>query len=121
MSYLKQGEAHAVEGGGEGAGEDEGLDALLQARDVHDLQKVALHRAQQARVQHALVLGMLALQGPGATSGQSHGQPRRNRMRPTQHQKSHLICITKLESWHGSPVHDYIELCLVSGQLKVSR
>ena len=41
---------------------DEAVYALLQAGDVHDLQKVAFHRAQQGRVAHVPVLGVLALQ-----------------------------------------------------------
>ena len=42
-------------------GEDEAVNALLQARDVHDLHKVALHRAQLLRVTHTHVLWVLAL------------------------------------------------------------
>lgn len=47
---------------GESAGEDEALDALLQAGNVLDLQEVALNSAQELGVLHALVLRMLALQ-----------------------------------------------------------
>lgn len=43
------------------AGEDEAVNALLEARDVHDLQEVALHSAQLLGVTQALVLGVLAL------------------------------------------------------------
>lgn len=49
------------DGGGEGAGKDEGLNALLQPRDVHNLQEIALHCAQQTGVRDPLVLGMRSL------------------------------------------------------------
>lgn len=49
---------------GECACEDKALDALLEAGDVLDLQKVALHSAQELGVAHPLMLGMLALQPP---------------------------------------------------------
>ncbi|KAA6425290.1 MAG: hypothetical protein FRX49_04784 [Trebouxia sp. A1-2] len=42
------------------AGEDEAVNALLEARDVHDLQEVALHSAQLLGVTQALVLGVQA-------------------------------------------------------------
>ena len=53
--------AHPLHGRLEGAREDEAVDALLQARDGHDLRKVALHRPQQPRIAHAPVLGVLPL------------------------------------------------------------
>ncbi len=43
------------------AGEDEAVDALLEAGDVHNLQEVALHSAQLLGVTHPLVLGVLPL------------------------------------------------------------
>ncbi len=43
------------------AGEDEAVNALLEAGDVHDLQEVALHSAQLLGVTHPLVLGVLPL------------------------------------------------------------
>lgn len=52
------GVSHPSDSGGEGAGKDEGLDALLQPWNVHDLQEVALHSAQQSRVRDPFVLGM---------------------------------------------------------------
>ena len=52
------------------AGEDEAVDALLQAGDVHDLHKVALHSAELLRITQSLVFGVLTLhirrrRGPG--------------------------------------------------------
>ncbi len=42
--------SHPGESGREGAGEDEGLDALPQPGNIHDLQEVALHCAQEGRI-----------------------------------------------------------------------
>ncbi len=54
--------AYPVDVGGKLASEDEAVNALLQARDVHDLQEVALHSAQLLRVTQAFVLRVLTLQ-----------------------------------------------------------
>lgn len=43
------------------AGEDEAVNALLEARDVHDLHKVSLHSPQLFRVTLPLVLWVLTL------------------------------------------------------------
>ena len=51
------------------AGEDEAVNALLEARDVHDLQEVALHSAQLLGVTHPLVLGVLPLHHQDLTCG----------------------------------------------------
>lgn len=42
--------------------EDEAVNALLQAGDVHDLHKVPLHSPKLLGIAHTLVLGVLALQ-----------------------------------------------------------
>ena len=56
---------HSLNGGSKLASEDEAVNALLQARNVHDLCKVALHCAQLLGITQALVLWMLSLQqGP---------------------------------------------------------
>jgi len=60
--------------GAVGAGEDEAVDALLQARDVHDLDEVPLHGAQQRRVALALVLRVLTLQINCNPSGMTYCQ-----------------------------------------------
>ena len=52
---------HPLHGRLEGAREDEAVDALLQARDGHDLRKVALHCPQQPRIAEPPVLGVLPL------------------------------------------------------------
>ena len=54
-------QAYSVDVGGKLAGEDEAVDALLQAWNVHDLHKVAFNSAKLLRVIHSLVLRMLAL------------------------------------------------------------
>ena len=57
----RKGSAHPLHARLKGAREDEAVDALLQARDGHDLHKVALHRTQQRSIAHALVLWVLSL------------------------------------------------------------
>ena len=52
---------YPVDVGSKLAGEDEAVDALLKARDVHDLQEVALHSAQLLGVAHPHVLGVFPL------------------------------------------------------------
>ena len=54
-------EAYSVDVWGKLAGEDEAVDALLKARDVHDLHKVAFHRAKLLRIAQSLVFGVLTL------------------------------------------------------------
>ena len=51
------------------AGEDEAVNALLEARDVLDLQEVALHCAQLLGITHPLVLGVLPLHHQDLTLG----------------------------------------------------
>ncbi len=53
--------AHALQRGREGAAADEAADALLQARDAHDLHEVALNGAQALGVAQAAVQRVLAL------------------------------------------------------------
>ena len=53
--------AYPVDVGGKLASEDEAVNALLQARDVHDLHKIAFHCAQLLGVTQPLVLGVLSL------------------------------------------------------------
>ncbi len=54
-------ESYSVDVGGELAGEDEAVNALLQTWDVHDFHKVALDSPQLLRVAHTLMLRMLTL------------------------------------------------------------
>ena len=53
--------AYSVDVGGKLAGEDEAVNALLQAWDVHDLHEIAFDCAQLLRVADTLVLRMLTL------------------------------------------------------------
>ena len=53
--------AYPVDVGSKLPSEDEAVNALLQAGNVHNFHKVALNCAQLLRVTHALVLGMLTL------------------------------------------------------------
>ena len=70
------GVSHPSDSGGKGAGEDEGLDALLQPWNVHDLQEVALHRAQQSGVRDPFVLGVGPLQQTVVMVQQTRQVPR---------------------------------------------
>ena len=49
-------QAYSVDVGGKLAGEDEAINALLQAGNVHDLHKVSLYCAQLLGIAHPLVL-----------------------------------------------------------------
>lgn len=59
---TRKGIFYPVDCGSKLTGEYEAVNALLQARDVHDLYKVALHCAQLLRVSYTHVLWVLALQ-----------------------------------------------------------
>jgi len=61
--------AYPVDVGSKLAGENEAVNALLEAGDVHDLQEVALHSAQLLGVTHPLVLGVLPLHHQDLTFG----------------------------------------------------
>lgn len=60
MQHFLQ-EAYSVDVGGKLAGEDEAVNALLQAWDFHYLHEIAFDSAQLLRVAYALVLRVLTL------------------------------------------------------------
>lgn len=61
VKYGSMTMTYPVDVGSKLAGEYEAVDALLQARDVHDFQEVALHSAQLLGIAQPHVLGVLPL------------------------------------------------------------